>query len=104
MKPEDFTNEQLTSVINEWRVLKDLLNDKSLRPIRLPNDLTSGEFNWLVQFLKEQRVKLINISGQIPKPIQIPAPLSVVNFSNDITGESELTTDTTMEGGLNENK
>jgi len=71
MKFEDLSTEQLQTIFTEWNVLKTVLNEKQLRPIRLPNDLTSGEFNWLVQFLKEQRVKLINISGQIPKPLQI---------------------------------
>lgn len=77
-------DERIEGLTAEWNILRQILNEKSLRPIRLPNDLTSSEFNWLVQFLKEQRIKLINISGQIPKPV--PEPLKVVR-------EKEVTND-----------
>lgn len=44
---------------------------KTGRPITMPKNITAEEFNWFVDYLKDQRKKLINVKGDIPKKLTV---------------------------------
>jgi hypothetical protein len=48
----------------------ELLMRRSGRPVVIPDDLTTIEYNFLVKQLTAQRVKILNTDPKIPKPIK----------------------------------
>lgn len=52
---KNFTKEEVDALLTELHLLKT--REKTCRPIALPENLTVSEFNWLLNFLKEQRKK-----------------------------------------------
>jgi hypothetical protein len=65
-------NDELVSLRLE---LDKMLADQATgRPLRMPNHLTIGEFNWMVKYLKDRRVEILNHQADIPKDIQEAKP------------------------------
>lgn len=52
---KNFKKEEVDALLTELHLLKT--REKTCRPIALPENLTVSEFNWLLNFLKEQRKK-----------------------------------------------
>jgi hypothetical protein len=61
--PIDKTIDVPIKYIVDLKAEIEVLKRSNGRPIRLPREITPGEFNALVDYLKEQRVMLLNIKG-----------------------------------------
>jgi hypothetical protein len=70
--PVEMTYDELQEAYCKVLVeLSDYKHGKVIRrPIALPNDLTLKEYNWMVDYLKDQRVKILNHKADIPKKIK----------------------------------
>lgn len=70
LDPEDsFTPDEVKHLVKELRTYRLALQQASVRPIRLPSELTIGEYNFLVTFLKKQRIQILKSDPKIPKEI-----------------------------------
>lgn len=65
----EYTEEELQSIISENNAYRAAKEQSEVRPIRLPSDLTIGEYNFLVEYLIDQRRKILNSNPKIPKTI-----------------------------------
>lgn len=63
-----FKKAELDALLTELHILK--LQKQTCRPISLPENLTASEFNWLVDFLKKQRMKFMETPTVDVEPIK----------------------------------
>ena len=66
----EYTEEELQSIISENNAHRAAKEQADVRPIRLPSDLTVGEYNFLVEYLIDQRRRILNSNPKIPKKIE----------------------------------
>jgi hypothetical protein len=67
--PSEYTPDEVELLINEVKSYRHLAGQTSARPIRLPDELTISEYNWLIGYCTRQRVAILNSNPKIPKVI-----------------------------------
>lgn len=66
---KEYTPEQIAKLEQDAEAFREIKGYSEARPIRLPHDLTIGEYNFLVSYLRNHRTKILNSDPKIPKHI-----------------------------------
>lgn len=61
-----YTTEEIKHLIKELKTYRAALDQASARPIRLPSELTVGEYNSIVGFMKQQYERLKSANPDVP--------------------------------------